>query len=178
MKYMLISLNLLCLWAWKSLVILQLAKPCNLIVEIYTFYVHIFSLVLVIYIYFTVVSMFILCIMNHGMIQHCFNWNPRRASINCSYNWREDVNRKHHFIPLVKTFPMHRIYRTSVTTVLCKIDGPQWDTISDAVRDEEPQFIDVGTPIVPIWMESLSMGGEHRKVIPSYLLVTRYTYTG
>ena len=59
---------------------------------------------------------------------------------------------------------------------MCKIDGPQQDTISDAVRDEEPQVIDVGTS-VPIWLESLSEE-EYKKVIPSHLLITRYAYTG
>jgi len=57
-----------------------------------------------------------------------------------------------------------------------KIDGPQWDTISDAVRDEEPQLIDVDTP-VSIWLESLGEE-EYTKVISSHPLITRYTYTG
>ena len=48
-----------------------------------------------------------------------------------------------------------------------KIDVQQWDTISDAVRDEEPQVNDVGTP-VSTWLESLSEE-EYRKVIPLYL---------
>jgi len=59
---------------------------------------------------------------------------------------------------------------------MSKIDGPQQDTISDAVRDEEPQVIYVGTP-VPIWLESLSEE-EYKKVIPLHLLITRYAYTG
>jgi hypothetical protein len=59
---------------------------------------------------------------------------------------------------------------------MCKIDGPQQDTINEAVRDEEPQVIDVGT-YIPIWLESLSEE-EYKKVIPSHLLITRYAYTG
>ena len=47
---------------------------------------------------------------------------------------------------------------------------------ANAVRDEEPQVIDVGTSI-PIRLESLSEE-EYKKVIPSHLLITRYAYTG
>ncbi len=60
---------------------------------------------------------------------------------------------------------------------MCKIDGPQQDTISKAVRDEEPQVIDVGT-LVPIWLESLSEE-EYKKVIPShysYMMISLYIY--